>query len=70
MKLDELLNKFRSADIEYALRELNLPVSGTKTDRIARIVGNTENVGGGGPILRAFKEDDLRRVAGQVGLVS
>ena len=39
MSLQELLSLFRSEDIAHCLRERGLPTSGTKQERIDRLIG-------------------------------
>ena len=68
MELKEFLDQCRSDDLAYALRELGLPVTGNKPDRIGRLVSYFEDRTSAKDILSAFRVDDVRRAAKAVGI--
>ena len=68
MELKEFLDQCRSDDLAHALRELGLPVTGNKPDRIGRLVGHFEDGTSAKYILSAFRVDDVRRAAKAVGI--
>ena len=68
MELKEFLDQCRSDDLAYALRELGLPVTGNKPDRIGRLVSYFEDGTSAKDILSAFRVDDVRRAAKAVGI--
>lgn len=69
MNFEEFLQHFRSDDLSFALKSLELPTSGNKPDRILRLV-ELENEGTDVKnILRAFRVDDVKRAAKSVGLI-
>ena len=68
MILSEFLEKCRSDDLDHALRELSLPLTGNKPDRIARIVEHYEGGTSTKEILSAFRVEDVRRAAKAVGI--
>ena len=68
MSLQELLSLFRSEDIAHCLRERGLPTSGTKQERIDRLIGMAarldEQAGwSASNVLECFRQTDLRRVS-------
>ena len=63
MNIEELLVECRSNDLAHALRELGLPVTGTKPQRIERLVQHHTGGGATSDILGALKSEDLRRAA-------
>ncbi|MAP36317.1 MAG: hypothetical protein CL698_01470 [Chloroflexi bacterium] len=63
MNIDKLLVECRSDDLAHALRELGLPVTGTKPQRIERLVQHHAGGGATSDILGALKPEDLRRAA-------
>ena len=68
MQLKEFLDQCRSDDLAHALRELGLPVTGNKPDRIGRIVDHHKDGTSTVDILSAFRVDDVRRAAKAVGI--
>ncbi len=69
LTLQELLRHFRSADLARALRELGLPVSGTKEERKARLMDAAESLEQpASKVLRAFQASDLERVCAGLGV--
>ena len=68
MELKEFLDQCRSDDLAHALRELGLPVTGNKPDRIGRLVSDFEDGTSAKDILSAFRVDDVRRAAKAVGI--
>ena len=68
MELKESLDQCRSDDLAHALRELGLPVTGNKPDRIGRLVSHFEDGTSAKDILSAFRVDDVRRAAKAVGI--
>jgi hypothetical protein len=67
MNLEELLGRFRSGDIAHALRGLGLAASGTKSQRLNRLLTAT-NETVASDILEMFRIDDLHRVCAQLGV--
>ena len=63
MNIEELLGECRSDDLAHALRELGLPVTGTKPQRVERLVEHHSGEGSTSDILGALKSEDLRRAA-------
>ena len=78
LSLKQVLERFRSEDIAYVLRELGLPSVGTKSERVSNLAEEAHRVqiksplGLLGPavqqILGIFREDDLKRVCAKLGL--
>ena len=68
MELKQFLDECRSDDLAHALRELGLPVTGNKPDRIGRLVGQYEGGTPANDILSAFRVDDIRRAAQSRGI--
>ena len=67
MNIKQLLGECRSDDLAHALRELGLPVTGTKPQRIERLVEHHTGGASTSDILGALKSDDLRRAAKALG---
>ena len=63
MNIEKLLGECRSDDLAHALRELGLPVTGTKPQRVERLVEHHSGEGSTSDILGALKSEDLRRAA-------
>jgi hypothetical protein len=69
---EEFLSEFRGDDLSYALKQLELPVSGSKSDKVSRIIklyeGSDEisikNV------LSAFRTDDVKLAADKSGILN
>jgi|GEM_PF-860179 len=69
MDFEEFLQHFRSDDLSYALKSLELPTTGNKPDRVSRLVDLEKNGTEVKQILRAFRVDDVKRAAKSVGLI-
>ena len=69
MELREFLSQFRSDDLAFALKGFDLPVSGNKPDRIARLVDKYLTGTGVKELLKAFRPEDVRRAAKSVGFI-
>ena len=67
MNLQDLLGKFRSEDIAHALRELGLPTTGNKSQRLERLLmaGKGTNIS---ETLALFRTEDLNRVCVALGV--
>ena len=63
MNIEKLLGECRADDLAHALRELGLPVTGTKPQRVERLVEHHSAEGSTSDILGALKSEDLRRAA-------
>ena len=69
---EEFLSEFRGDDLSYALKQLELPVSGSKSDKVSRIIklyeGSDElsikNV------LSVFRADDVKLAADKSGILN
>ena len=68
MDFEEFLQHFRSDDLSYALKSLELPRTGNKPDRVSRLVELEKTGTEVKNILRAFRVDDVKRAAKSVGL--
>ena len=55
MNIEKLLGECRSDDLAHALRELGLPVTGTKPQRVERLVEHHSGEGSTSDILGALK---------------
>lgn len=69
MEFKEFLGQFRSDDLVFALKALDLPVSGNKPDRIGRIVDRHESGSDVKSLLNAFRPEDVRRAAKSLGFI-
>ena len=69
MDFEEFLQHFRSDDLSYALKSLELPTTGNKPDRVSRLVDLEKTGTEVKNILRAFRVDDVKRAAKSVGLL-
>lgn len=73
-KFEELLGKFRSVEIRYALRELNLPIRNTKIKRIQTILEDARflHLSGHRPAsdIAAFEDKSKQRVCESLGMNS
>ena len=69
MNFEEFLQNFRSDDLSFALKSLELPTTGNKPDRVARLVYLEKNGTEIIQILRAFRLEDVRRAAKAVDLI-
>ena len=67
MNIEKLLGECRSDDLAHALRELGLPVTGTKPLMVERLVEHHSGEGSTSDILGALKSEDLRRAAKALG---
>ena len=67
MNIEKLLGECRSDDLAHALRELGLPVTGTKPQRVESLVEEHSGEGSTSDILGALKSEDLRRAAKALG---
>ena len=67
MDLEELLGRFRSEDMAHALRGLGLAASGTKGQRLNRLLTATTATGAS-DVLALFETDDLYRVCIKLGV--
>ena len=70
MEFREFLSQFRSDDLAFALKGLELPVSGNKPDRIIRLVNMHETGTEVKKLLKAFRPEDVRRAAKSVGFIN
>lgn len=69
MNIDELLGRFRSEDIAHALRGLGLAASGTKGQRLGRLLAETRGTAAS-ELLALFRAEDLQRICVQLGVDS
>ncbi|MDC0034768.1 hypothetical protein OAJ44_00205 [Chloroflexi bacterium] len=69
MNFEEFLQQFRSDDLSFALKSLELPTTGNKPDRVSRLVELEKNGTEVKQILRAFRVDDVKRAAKSVDLI-
>jgi|TARA_Y100000590_G_C15724339_1_gene1014646 hypothetical protein len=69
MNFEEFLQNFRSDDLSFALKSLELPTTGNKPDRVSRLVDLEKNGTEIKQILRAFRLEDVRRAAKAVDLI-
>ncbi len=69
MEFREFLSQFRSDDLAFALKDLDLAVSRNKPDRIDRLVEKHETGTEVKALLKAFRPEDVRRAAKSVGLI-
>ena len=67
MNVEELLGRFRSEDVAHALRGLGLAASGTKSQRLDRLLTATRGTAAS-DTLALFSTDDLHRVCIQLGV--
>ncbi len=69
--LNEVLGLFRSEDLSSALRALDLPVSGTKANKIDRLIAEVHDLGEDDDaeyiVMSVFREDDVRRIYRKMG---
>ena len=73
VSFEDVLLQFRSQDLEFALRNLNLDSLGTKAQLIQRLVDHSTQLGVSSSlqyayILDAFREPDLRTAALRLGI--
>ena len=69
MNFEEFLQNFRSDDLSFALKSLELPTTGNTPDRVSRLVDLEKNGTEIKQILRAFRLEDVRRAAKAVDLI-
>lgn len=69
MNFEEFLQQFRSDDLSFALKSLELPTTGNKPDRVSRLVELEKSGTEVKQILRAFRVDDVKRAAKAVDLI-
>jgi hypothetical protein len=63
--LEQFLDEFRSDDLAYALKSLDLPISGSKPNRVLKIMSHyseQEDVSIK-DILNSFRKEDVKRAA-------
>ena len=69
MNFEEFLQNFRSDDLSFALKSLELPTTGNTPDRVSRLVDLEKNGTEIKQILRAFRLEDVRRAAKALDLI-
>ncbi|MBR49742.1 MAG: hypothetical protein CL734_05955 [Chloroflexi bacterium] len=69
---EEFLSEFRGDDLSYALKQLELPVSGSKSDKVSRIIKLYEGSDGLSikNVLSAFRADDVKLAADKSGILN
>ena len=67
---EQFLSEFRGDDLSYALKQLDLPVSGSNSDKVTRIIGlyqGNDEVSIK-RVLSAFRSDDVKLAADKSGI--
>ena len=67
---EQFLSEFRGDDLSYAFKQLDLPVSGSKSDKVTRIIGlyqGNDEVSIK-RVLSAFRSDDVKLAADKSGI--
>lgn len=69
---EQFLSEFRGDDLSYALKQLDLPVSGSKSDKVNRIIGlyQASDEVSIKRVLSAFRSDDVKLAADKSGILN